>query len=341
MALVIENTIDLTANSGNPSPKYVAQLSIIHESSSGELVQYYIDPSTRLQGDKNTYAIGVYDKDSQSYSYTEYPSITWNASKQRIYGGKVDFLGVKAFPGIGSFAFYRLSHRKITRIVIPVNKQTNEQNAPTLSAEVNSDWTTTFTITPPKEPEYECYRIVMDYDIYSEEWITYELEFTAPQPKITGEYRCYAIGYGSEGQLFSRDSNVVVLDLVGRNDEFVKPYYGADEFNELLERMDQLETKVNEHKIEKDVPADAVFTDTVYDDRQLRGQIRANKNNIGLLMGTTFDENTYWLIDSDDYQIVDSNGYPIYMAQYTSKIDELQSRKYLYWDNAEEEEGSS
>lgn len=41
MALTIENTIDLTACAGNPAPKVVSQLSIIHESSDGELVQYY------------------------------------------------------------------------------------------------------------------------------------------------------------------------------------------------------------------------------------------------------------------------------------------------------------
>ena len=40
MALDIEKVIDLTAYAGNPAPKVVSQLSIIHESSDGELVQY-------------------------------------------------------------------------------------------------------------------------------------------------------------------------------------------------------------------------------------------------------------------------------------------------------------
>ena len=68
MALTIENTIDLTAYAGNPAPKVVSQLSIIHESSDGELVQYYIQPRNQTQGDKNTYAIGVFDKETRSYS---------------------------------------------------------------------------------------------------------------------------------------------------------------------------------------------------------------------------------------------------------------------------------
>jgi hypothetical protein len=104
--------------------------------------------------------------------------------------------------------------------------------------------------------------------------------------------------------------------------------------------------KVNGHSVYKDVPSDAVFTDTVYDDTTIRGQVRANMNNIELLINALFNQNTHWLIDSDGNQIIDSNGYPIYTAQYTSKLDELvqaitelQSRKYLYWGEPQQEEG--
>ena len=102
--------------------------------------------------------------------------------------------------------------------------------------------------------------------------------------------------------------------------------------------------KVNNHTVNADVPSDALFTDTVYDDTLIKGQVRANKNNIDLLMNTLFNQNTHWLIDSNGNQIVDSNGYPIYTAQYTSKLDdlfaaiqELQSRNYLYWGEPQEE----
>jgi hypothetical protein len=104
--------------------------------------------------------------------------------------------------------------------------------------------------------------------------------------------------------------------------------------------------KVNGHSVYKDVPSDAVFTDTVYDDTMIKGQVRANMNNIELLMNALFNQNTHWLIDSDGNQIIESNGYPIYTAQYTSKLDELvqaitelQSRKYLYWGEPQQEEG--
>ena len=239
MALIIENTIDLTAYEGNPAPKVVSQLSIIHESSDGELVQYYIKPGDQTQGDKKTYAIGVLDEDSRTYSYYDYPDLVWEKPGQRICGNHIERLGVKAFPGVGAIAFYKLMHRKITRIVAPVNRKNKKQEAPMLSAVANLDGTVTFTITPPDEPEYSCYRIVMQNDIYIEEYITYEKELTVPAPKVSGEYRCYAVGYGEEGQLLSRDSNLIILALAGRSESFERPYYMKSELLSLVQDFEE------------------------------------------------------------------------------------------------------
>lgn len=102
--------------------------------------------------------------------------------------------------------------------------------------------------------------------------------------------------------------------------------------------------KVNGHNVYKDVPSDAVFTDTVYDDTMIKSQVRANMNNIDLLMNALFNTEKYWLVDSNGHQIIDSNGYPIYSAKYTSKIaeltaliEELKSRKYVYSDGTYED----
>ena len=245
MALEIERVIDLTAYEHNPAPKLVSQLSIIHESSDGELVQYYIQPRNQTQGDKNAYAIGVFDKESRSYSYHDYPELEWAEPGQRICGNRIERLGVKAFPAIGAIAFYKLMHRKITRIVAPVNRKNKKQEAPTLEATVNPDGTVTFSITPPDKPVYECFRIVMAYDIYAEEYVTYDLELTVPAPRVSGEYRCYAVGYGGEGQLLSRDSNVVIMTLSGRADSFERPYYMKSEVRGLEERIAALEERLD------------------------------------------------------------------------------------------------
>lgn len=229
MALTIENMIDLTAYAQNPAPKVVSQLSIIHESSDGELVQYYILPRNQTQGDKNTYAIGVFDKDSRTYSYHDYPEVEWSEPGQRICGNRIERLGVKAFPAVGAIAFYKLMHRKITRIVAPVNPKSKRQTAPTLDAVANPDGTVTFTITPPDKPQYSCYRIIMQCGIYTEEYVTYDLELTVPAPHVSGEYRCFAVGYGEEGQLYSKDSNVIILTLTGKSSTFQRPYYMKSE----------------------------------------------------------------------------------------------------------------
>ena len=246
MALDIEKVIDLTAYAGNPAPKVVSQLSIIHESSDGELVQYYIESVNHSQGDKKTYAIGVYDRESLSYSYNDYDEVTWEEPGQRICGNAIERLGVKAFPTMGAIAFYKLLHRKITRIVAPVNRKGNSQKAPVLEATVNSDGTVTFTVTPPDKPEYECYRIVMQSGIYTEEHITYETELTVSGPRVSGEYQCYAVGYGEEGQLYSQNSNLITLVLDGGRRANARSGNTVYDIGGMMERIASLEQKVAE-----------------------------------------------------------------------------------------------
>lgn len=99
----------------------------------------------------------------------------------------------------------------------------------------------------------------------------------------------------------------------------------------------------NGHSVNKDVPADALFTDTIYDDTLINDRVRANMNNISLIMSTLFDYDEAYLIDSDGNVIIDSDGNPIYTLQAVSKftalqesVEELQSRKYLYWSDPKE-----
>lgn len=244
MALVIEKIIDLTDYEHNPEPKKVNQLSIIHESSDGELVQYYIDPENETQGDKNTYAIGVYHEDTRQYTYNDYDEVVWNEPDQRICGNRIERLGVKAFPDVGAIAFYKLMHRNVTRIVAPVNLKNKKSAAPAISAVVNEDNSVTFTITPPEKPKYACYRIVMQNGIYEEDFITYDRDVTCGPVKISGTYKCFAIGYGKEGQLLSKDSNVLTLTLTGQSSNFVRPYYTKSEVGRIEAKASDLEIRI-------------------------------------------------------------------------------------------------
>ena len=225
MPIEIDKRIDLTEYEGNSPPLIVEQLSIVHEATDGEIVQYFLVAGNHTERDKASHAIGVYDRETDTWSYYDYDELEWASSGQRITGAQVERLGVKAFPGMGAFAFYKLMHRKITRIVIPVNRKKSDNEPPTLDATVNADGSVTFRIEPPERPEYECYRIVMQSGIYMEEHITYETELTVPKPRISGEYYCYAVGYAEEGQVYSRDSKVITLTLTGRSERFTPPYY--------------------------------------------------------------------------------------------------------------------
>lgn len=81
---------------------------------------------------------------------------------------------------------------------------------------------------------------------------------------------------------------------------------------------------VNNHNVYKDVPADAQFTDTIYDDSYVRGRVVANSHNIELLMSVLFDSDVHVLKDSSGHILVDSTGCPLYSAQHTSKFAQMQ-----------------
>ena len=145
---------------------------------------------------------------------------------------------------MGAIAFYKLLHRKITRIVVPINRKGNAGKAPVLAAVENADGTVTFTVTLPEKQEYECYRIVMQSGIYAEDYITYEAELTVPRPRFTGEYQCYAVGYGEEGQLYSQNSNMITLFLIGENGIDLDLHSAAPDNSGILQRIFDLEQKV-------------------------------------------------------------------------------------------------
>lgn len=232
MALIFEGNIELSTFPDNPDPRLVDQLSIIHEAADGELVQYYIDRTTSTEGDKNTYAIGVPVQDEYGnidhYAYVNYPDVIWNAPKARITRQKIDRLGVKAFPGIGAIAFYKLAYRNLSQIVAPVNYNKARQKAPTLQAEISSDqYSVTFTVSNPIDPQthedtvsYIAFRICLVLDYHQLEYITYEKTLTVTNLPISANYLCYAIGYINEGEICSYESNSIVLNLKGIYDQW-------------------------------------------------------------------------------------------------------------------------
>ena len=246
MALTIEKMIDLTDYAHNPEPKVVSQLSIIHESADGELVQYYIDPNNKTEGDKATFAIGVYDKDTQTYSYHDYDEVIWNKPKKRTPSQKIDRLVLKAFPNVGAMASYKLAYRNISRIIVPVNHRATKYEAPTLKAVINADNTVTFTFTPPKNITYQCYRVILSMGIRPLDYVSYETTLTIPQVLCTGTYDIYCIGYVNEGEITSFESNIITLSLTGIYSEWPNVSPGAERYSKAeIDTLTKVDTELD------------------------------------------------------------------------------------------------
>lgn len=249
MLLTFDKQINLTTYDGNPVPKVVSQLGIIHESQNGDLTQYYINNALHNEGDKATVALGypVEKKDSNGhkyieYEYTDYDQLEWGKQNSRITRRRIDRIGVKAFPNTGAIAHYKLAYQNLSKVVAPVNYKTKKTKAPTLAATTNEDGTITFTITPPGEGSdnihYMCYRITMQLDINRLEYITYEETVTIPKPLVTGTYIAYATGYVNEGEIVSDDSNSIELVLQGEYAEWPAVTPGAEIPQKLVDLLD-------------------------------------------------------------------------------------------------------
>lgn len=210
MPLQFTHTINLSELDTNPSPKVVNQLAIIHEAEKGEIVQYYIDPTSNTQGDKKANAIGVYNTYTEQYDYYDYPTLIWGNPKRRITTRKIDRLGIKTFPSVGSIAFYKLAYQVLCKIVAPVNNPQKRYPSPTQVVTV-TDATVHVEITDPvddtgKVITYQCYRVSFRCDDYAEEYITYDPFLDCPLPRMNGEFEVYTQGYISEGEEVSEFS---------------------------------------------------------------------------------------------------------------------------------------
>lgn len=241
MPLTFEKEINLTEYEGNPSPKVVEQLAIVHESQQGDISQYYIVPVTKQAGDKASLAIGIKHERTNNtpayYTYDDYDELTWNTKKgSRITRQRIDRLGVKAFPNVGAIAHYKLTYRNLSRILAPVNYVTHKYKSPILSAELHETYIH-FTITPPDTSntseedliEYQVYRICMQWNQFTLEYVTYDLEYDVPLPPTTGTYSCWCIGYVNEGEACSNDSNTIDLDIQGTRSDWPNITPGSED----------------------------------------------------------------------------------------------------------------
>lgn len=222
--LLFEKVINLTTSDTNVPPTLVRNLCMVNEPDN-ELVQYYID-TNNLAEDK-----------AANIVYSNYETALWGNKGKRLTSRNVSRIGVKAFPRIGAIAFFKYMYENRSFILCPVNHHNVKFTAPTLTMIVK-DGQITFTIKPPKDVTYQCYRIVLSNKYFTIEYVTYNTILSVPCPEVKGTYNIYCIGYVEEGQVISFDSNLLKLDITSGKDTFEPDptisYYTKEQIDNLF-----------------------------------------------------------------------------------------------------------
>lgn len=234
-SLKFDKIINLTTSENNIEPLHVNNLCIINEAVDGELVQYFID--------------GNFARDKRTMlQLANYDSAKWDTLKRRLTARSVSKIGVKAFPGVGSIAYFKYLYNGRSMILCPVNYNKTKFVAPALQMTVQTD-SITFTITPPKDITYECYRIILEHEQFAYEYVTYELSLTIPKPDVKGNYNVYCIGYENEGEAISYDSNILDLSITSGQESFAPKaeiaYYTKEQIDAMFGQIGDLLDKLN------------------------------------------------------------------------------------------------
>ena len=235
-SLKFDKIINLTTSENNIEPLHVNNLCIINEAVDGELVQYFID--------------GNFARNKRTIlQLANYDSAKWGTLKRRLTARSVSKIGVKAFPGVGSIAHFKYLYNGRSMIICPVNNNNKTKfTSPVLVMQCDAD-SITFTITPPKDITYECYRIILEHEQFAYEYITYDLSLTVTKPDVKGQYNVYCIGYENEGEAISFDSNILELTITQGQDSFAPKaeiaYYTKEQIDVMFGQIGDLLDKLN------------------------------------------------------------------------------------------------
>ncbi|MEG1636138.1 MAG: hypothetical protein RR324_01365 [Cellulosilyticaceae bacterium] len=226
--LTINSTTNLS-QAPNVAPLVVSHLCMGHEPTN-ELVQYYI------------YDAFTNDKEST------YPILAWQKPGNRLTSREVQDIGIKSFPGIGAFGFFKYKHNGKSMVLVPINHNPTQYKAPVLAMSTTGT-KVTFTIVPPADITYECYRIILRSGYFAYEYITYRSTLEIDIPDVNGTYSIVCIGYTAEGKAISHDSNELSLVVTTGHDSFVPSsdmsYYTKDQIDAMLGQIATLLDTIN------------------------------------------------------------------------------------------------
>lgn len=151
-----------------------------------ELVQYYLEDSRVYN------LVGLPNKGE--YSDLEFEPLT-----SRVPVKPYTLFGIKTFPKMGAYGWFRSKYENITHILVPLASPQVRYAPPTFTFSQNSV-TVQINITPPTSVIYTCYRIIFREGHFATEYITYDTVAIVPKP-ASGTYELYVIGYRDTGEI--------------------------------------------------------------------------------------------------------------------------------------------
>ena len=249
MALKFEHIIDIAANSISPAD--VHQTYIINEVK-GDIVDYYRKDFNAAEKSQ------IYANEPIDYS-----NINLNHHSERLAKGKVSRIGVRSFPSIGGYGFYKDKNTGLSTIICPINPIPIRHKAPILKFSYSGS-RCHFEIEPPPGSNYECYRIVFSNGDFSEEYITYETVYDCDAPGVLGTYEVYCIGYVEKEQKVSSKSNkfsyAVTSGSAAPGPTSKESYYSKYQIDEMFENVKITMDKKPTSGSENPVTSDGLFT---------------------------------------------------------------------------------
>ena len=233
MALTFEYILNTSESSIEP---LLADQNFITNEPNGDILNYFV---------KNYRAK---EKVQKYEPVTEYDKIYFTKITTRLTTRSVARIGIKAFPRIGSYGFYKDKYTGLSNVLVPINIKRDYLAAPTLQME-QLDKQIKFIITNPKDVTYKCFRIILALDSFAYEYVTYDTEFICDMPKVKGIYDIHCIGYVEEGQYVSYISNSFTLEVIDGKESFAPDnstsYYTKEQIDNMFGDIGNLLDKLN------------------------------------------------------------------------------------------------
>ena len=218
-------------------------IKLIDPAPSGEHIQMGHNPNNELV----YYALRDY-RVKNLVSYPDegaYDDLTFGTLDARVPVRNYSIFGIKTFPGIGAYGWFRLKYEPGTHVLIPLSQSFSLSPPPTFTVQ-QLDYSIRIIITHPDSIEYSCYRVLFRKGYFADEYITYATTVDIPKP-YNGTYELYVIGYKDTGEVSAETprQNITITNSVNaptgtlatntRNGTSMSFWLGTDaEFEEIL-----------------------------------------------------------------------------------------------------------